>query len=109
MEFSQGKLTKFEWESIEIPESAEEKTILQMINDGYYNIDIHINTCLSMMSFLKMDSNYSEEYKNCIEVYIYNTYFKSIIEGDEIFNEKILHPKTKLKLNCAKGTESSEH
>ena len=98
MEFSQGKLSKTEWESIEIPETDGEKKILQMIVDGYSNYSIHANKTESLMSFLKLTSTYSEEYKNCLNVFIYNTYFKHIIETHDIFKEITITPKTKLKL-----------
>jgi len=97
MEFSQGKLSKTEWESIEISENEEEKKILQMIMDGYSNVSIHINKTESIMSFLKLTSSYSDEYKNCIDVFIFNTYIKPVISKHTIFKDITL-PKTKLKL-----------
>ena len=97
MDFSQGKLTKTEWESIEIPENSDEKKILQMIVDGYSDLSVHLNKTESVMSFLKLSSSYSDDYKNCIEVFIYNTYFKHIIDKNPVFKE-ISTPKTKIKL-----------
>jgi len=101
MEFSQGKLSKTEWESIEIPENDQEKKILQMIIDGYSHLQISINKTESMLSFLRMTTNYSDEYKNCIEVHIYNKYFKDIMSKHAIFKEVEIEPKTKLKLKQA--------
>ena len=99
MEFSQVKLTKTEWESIEIPENDDEKKILQMIVDGYLDTSITVNKSESMMSFLKLSSLYSEEYKNCLTVFIYNTYFKPLIDKHEVFKDVVVsEAKTKLKL-----------
>ena len=98
MEFSQGKLSKTEWESIEIPENEEEKKILQMIIDGYSCVSIHVNKTESIMSFLKLTSTYSDEYRNCIDVFIYNTYFKKIIDENPTFRTVDIQPKTNLKL-----------
>ena len=100
MDFSQGKLSKTEWESIELPENDQEKKILQMIVDGYTHPNISINKTESILSFLRMTSTYSDEYKNCIEVYIYNTYFKELVNKHSIFKD-IAEPKTKLKLKQA--------
>ena len=98
MDFSQGKLSKTEWESIEIPENEEEKKILHMIINGYSSLSIHVNKTESIMSFLKLTSTYSNEYENCIDVFIYNTYFKQMIDENPMFKKVVIQPKTKLKL-----------
>ena len=43
MDLQQRKLTKSEWDSIEMPLSKSEIEILQLIADGYDNIDIKYN------------------------------------------------------------------
>ena len=43
MDFSQSKLTKTEWESIEIPVSQSEKEILKLITNGFNNVHIRTN------------------------------------------------------------------
>lgn len=98
MEFSQGKLTKTEWESIEIAENEDERKILQMIMDGYLDTSITVNKSESMMSFLKFSSSYSEDYKNCLNVFIFNTYFKPLIDKHNVFKDVVSEAKTKLKL-----------
>jgi len=40
MDLIQRKLTKSEWNSIEIPVSTDEKRILELIKDGYTNVNI---------------------------------------------------------------------
>ena len=54
MDLSQRKLLKSEWESIELPVSPQEKNILQMIKDGYHNVNIHTNNHQSLFSFVKI-------------------------------------------------------
>ena len=74
MDFNQRKLTKMEWESIEVPVSADEKEILQMIVKSYNDLNSVYNNNQSLMSFMKMD------YQETIETYLYNTYFMKHIE-----------------------------
>ena len=75
MDFSQTKLTKMEWESIEIPVPDQEKQILRLIMEGYYNINIKQNDNRSLLSFMKI------EYTNEIEMYIYSKYFAKEIQN----------------------------
>ena len=54
MDLQQNKLTKSEWESIEIPSTPEEKKILQLIIKGFHDVNIKENDTLSILSFLKL-------------------------------------------------------
>lgn len=112
MDLTQRKLTKYEWESIEMPESEKEMKILQMIRDGYNDLNISMNKTSSILSFLKIEvSSISAEYLNCMHVYTFNTYFlekvNRIWENSEKNNGKFnssmltLEPKTKLKIKKA--------
>ena len=74
MDLFQSKLTKSEWESIEVPVDLNEKQILQMIVEGYDDLNISRNNTLSLLAFLKI--NYEEN----IENYIYDNYFLSTIK-----------------------------
>ena len=74
MDFQQRKLTKSEWESIEIPVSSEENEILNLINDGYSNVNIKYNKTHSLFTFLKVE--YSEQ----LEDYLYTKYFADLIK-----------------------------
>jgi hypothetical protein len=106
MDLAQHKLNKTEWESIEIPEKETEQIILKMIIDGYSDINISIPQIFSLRSYFKIEAS-SEEYSNCIESYIYNTYYANKVaeiqkefkqQSDEyLFLEKI-KPKTKLEV-----------
>jgi hypothetical protein len=69
MDLNQRKLTKAEWDSIEVSVSAEEKKILQLIMDGFSNVNIRVNEHLSLFGFLKI------EYNEVMEDYLYQKYF----------------------------------
>jgi hypothetical protein len=74
MDFTQSKLSKKEWESIEAKVSIEEHNILKMINSGYNNININQNKHNSIINYLKMDES------DNIHNILYNNYFKQDIE-----------------------------
>lgn len=58
MDFRQTKLTKEEWEQTEVPIKPEDKYIVELIKDGYHNINITRNNTTSLMRYLKV---YSEK------------------------------------------------
>ena len=57
MDLQQNKLTKAEWESIEIPVNESEKKIFKLIIKGYHNVNIKYNETLSILSYLKLSNN----------------------------------------------------
>lgn len=67
---TQTKLTRAEWESIEIPVSAQEKRVLKLIQEGYDNINITSNISLNMIAFTKLPPTPE------IHAFIYDQYFK---------------------------------
>ena len=69
MDLKQRKLSKAEWESIEIPVSQQEIEILKLIANGYNDVNIKYNKTISLFTFLKIE--YSEKMEN----YLYNKYF----------------------------------
>ena len=75
MDLKQLKPTKSEWESIEVPVSSSEKSVLDMIIKGYANVNLKINNHESILSFLKM--KYSEK----MEDYIYVSYLKNMVDN----------------------------
>ena len=87
MDLNQRKLTKSEWESIEVPVSFQEKDVLNLIIQGYHNVNIKYNKHNSLFQFLKID------YNETMEDHLYNKYFapkvnemKKIYSTEEIFN-----------------------
>jgi hypothetical protein len=96
MDLNQRKLTKSEWDSIEVPVSEQEKMILNMIVNGYNDVNIRINLYNSILTFLKI------EYSDKMEDHIYNKYFKEDVEKLEI-KLKNLYPDyniTKIDANA---------
>ena len=74
MDLNQRKLTRDEWNSIEVPVSADEKRILKLIQDGYQNVMIKRNTTPSMLQHLKVEDN------DAIDMYVYTRYIQTPLE-----------------------------
>jgi len=70
MDLKQRKLNKSEWNSIEVSVSKSEVDVLNMIIQGYHDVNVKINNNNSIFSFLKIE--FSEKMEN----YIFNKYFK---------------------------------
>jgi hypothetical protein len=74
MDLTQTKLTREEWENIEVPVSMGEKQILRMIIDGYENVNIRSNENMSLFSFAKIEINAENEQ------FLYQKYFSEWIQ-----------------------------
>jgi hypothetical protein len=86
MDFAQTKLTRMEWESIEVPVSDQEKGILKLIIQGYHNVSIKENDSQSLLGYMKISSTME------IEQYLYTKYFSPEIEAI-VKNLSGFHPK----------------
>jgi len=75
MDLTQNKLSKNEWETIEVPVSENEKKILSMIIKGYDDINIHTNDTQSMYAFIKIEQTPETEY------FLYKKYFQEQVEN----------------------------
>jgi len=73
MDLKQTKLTRTEWDSIEVPVSDSEKEILTLIMQGYENINVTKNKTMSLFSFTKIENTPENEY------FLYDKYFAPII------------------------------
>lgn len=73
MDLSQTKLSRSEWQSIEIAVNDSEKQILNMILNGYENPEICINDTVTLYTNLKIPP--SEE----MDYYLYKNQFEQII------------------------------
>ena len=93
MDLNQRKLKKTEWNSIEIPVSEDELSILNLIKNGYHNVNIKVNKGNSIFTFLKI--NYNENTFAKIEEYLFNKYLKSTVDQIE---SKIINIQTQLQL-----------
>ena len=56
MNFTQHKLRKDEWEAMEVPLDAAEKSVLRLLMDGYDNTNVTQNNNLSLISFMKISN-----------------------------------------------------
>jgi len=74
MDLKQSKLTRGEWDSIEIPVSDQEKEILSLIIEGFDNLDITKNKTMSLFSFTKIEKTIENE------TFLYNTYFDPMVK-----------------------------
>ena len=70
MDFTQKKLTRAEWESIEIPIAPNEKEIVEMICRGYHSLTIRENSHTSLFSLIKIPPTKEMEYA------LYQKYFQ---------------------------------
>jgi hypothetical protein len=74
MDFTQGKLTKSEWDSVEVPDSHDEQQIYQLIKNGYHDVNIVRNPNQTLMQYMKIAS--SDE----MHAHMYETYFKTHVD-----------------------------
>jgi hypothetical protein len=75
MDLKQKKLSKSEWNSIEISVSENEKEVLKLITQGYQNVNIKVNKTESLFTYLKIDFNQS------LEDYLFSKYFSDKIKA----------------------------
>lgn len=68
MDLLQNKLSRKEWNSLEQPVSDNEKIILNIIKDGFNNLNIKYNNKQSLFSYVKVEQNESVEY-NLFKLY----------------------------------------
>jgi hypothetical protein len=69
MDLKQKKLSKSEWNSIEISVSENEKEILNLITRGYNDANVKVNKSYSLFNYLKIEFNQS------LEDYLFSKYF----------------------------------
>ena len=75
MDLQQRKLTKAEWNSIEVPVSADEKRIINLIKSGYNNIQIKKNYTMSLLQYLKIS------HTDIIDAYVFTQYLQDDIKS----------------------------
>ena len=99
MDLTQKKLTKSEWEFLEIPVDNKELKILKLILNSRNNVNIKFNESKSILGFIKMNGDLDSLHSYC-----YNTYFKSLITSmikKYNLNIKIDIPKKLVRLKSA--------
>jgi len=79
-DFQQYKLTKKDWEALEVPVSDKEKNILKLVSEGYKNVNIKHNYAMSLLSYTKLSvESYTDEYVNKINIFLFYRYFHKVI------------------------------
>ena len=73
MDLKQNKLSKTEWESIEKPVGDDEKKILNMIVDGYTDVNIRFNETQSLNNYIRFDQTTEMDY------FLHKKYFESLM------------------------------
>ena len=107
MDLKQRKLSKAEWDSIEIPVSKSENEILRLITNGFSNVHLKLNKTDSIFTYLKI------EYNPQIEEFLYVKFFadkiKNLVEENNISFIKFGDPSTSNKRSkqIGIGTENS--
>jgi len=74
MDFTQGKLTKSEWDSVEVPDSHEEQQIYQLIKEGYHDVNLVRNSSQTLLQYMKIAA--SDE----MHAHMYELYFKKHVD-----------------------------
>jgi hypothetical protein len=74
MQLTQTKLTKKEWEGIEVPSSPQEKRIITLIQRGFEQTDYSENVGQTILDVTKIQKN------DDVEKYLYIRYFKEKID-----------------------------
>ena len=75
MDLTQTKLTKSEWNNTEVPVQDNEKFILDVIKDGYNDVNVRLNINKSMLQVIKIEN--TPENQN----YLYDNYFSKDISN----------------------------
>lgn len=95
MDLSQTKLTRSEWNSIEIPTEKKELDIIKLICAGYQDVTIKHNDTLSLLQYLKIQPS------DIIHEYVFCTYLqKHFVELNAKYNfdyTTIKYKKNKMK------------
>jgi len=91
MDLNQRKLTKSEWQGIEIPVDENEKYILELIIQGFHDVNIKFNKHKSLIEYLKITKS------EIMEDYLYNKYFSDKVKK---MKEKFVIPELSINVNA---------
>lgn len=75
MQLTQNKLTKKEWEGIEVPSSPHEKRIISLIQRGFIDVNVSENVGKTILDVTKIEAN------DDVQKYLYNEYFKEPVNS----------------------------
>ena len=94
MDFTQSKLTKYEWKMTEVPVVESEIQILNLIKTGFYNINYKYNSHLSLFNYLKI-SKTKELEDHLFNLYFLNIYNEIKSKCDDLKVTSTANPKIK--------------
>jgi hypothetical protein len=97
MDLDQQKLSKSEWNNIEVPVSETEQNILRLIVDGYHDVNLRKNDTTSLLAYMKI------EHTVAIEQELYKKYFEPKIVG---LKQKYMKPEI-MKVSVEKKKKKS--
>jgi len=104
MDLKQRKLSKAEWDSIEIPVSKSETEILQLITKAFANVQLKINKTDSIFTFLKIE--YSPQIEEFLYVKLFADKIKELIQVHNInfvkFTNEPVSKRSKPNETCEK-------
>ena len=93
MDFAQKKLTKSEWESIEVRLPQKELDILNLVYEGYSNVNHSYNLNRSLLSYIKVENK-----GKMIHNYLFDIYFsKQVNEMCKTYDIPFVIPTFKKK------------
>jgi hypothetical protein len=102
MDLKQRKLTKSEWDGIEIPVHKDELEILYLIVNGFSNVQLKVNKTDSIFTHLKI------EYNTQIEEFLYAKFFADKIKTlVEKYGVLFIHFGTNPSLRRTKSKEAT--
>jgi hypothetical protein len=90
----QTRLTKAEWDSVEVPVTDTEKRVLKIMIDGYLDVNIKQNDSKSLLNYAKIEKS------EMIDIYFYNKFFQPIVA--EIISTE---PSIEFKVKEIKGNK----
>jgi hypothetical protein len=97
MDLDQQKLSKSEWNNIEVPVSEMEQKILGLIVEGYHDVNLRKNDTTSLLAYMKI------EHSPAIEQELYKKYFGEKIDGQK---KKYMKPEI-IKASAEKKKKKS--
>jgi len=104
MDLRQTKLTKNEWDALEVPVPKQEQVILKMIYEGYSNLNHIFNYTLSVMAYIKISHDV-----NKFHGYFYTKYFlplfQKIHKRYQLSYPLLNFPELKKKVKLKKADE----
>ena len=75
MDLKQTKLTKIEWNNTEVPVDPDEMRILELIRDGYHDVNTKSNVNQSMFQVVKIEVTPENE------SHLYQLYFEKEVKS----------------------------